>query len=184
MESLDYVSDDQFEEKFKVELDSFYNKNYTMSEMAFLQALEINKANHQTFEEGLILHVLGRINYELEQYERALDYYNQALALFQSLDRLERQAKALNNIGIVYDAMKEYGKAVETYQEALKISQQAESAEEEKRILHNLACNQYLQGLSGTVRDDSWRTMTTPLVSSFSIESPQRHDPSDPPKRK
>lgn len=63
----------------------------------------------------------GSINVELNQFEEARKYYNDALLLNQLIGIEEYNAVLYNNLGIIYKEEGEYDKAHELYMKALEI---------------------------------------------------------------
>jgi len=80
----------------------------------------------QTKEEGQALYneALGLQNLAQtsEDLKKAVEKYEQALAIFQQLEYLEGIAATANNLGIVYAAWGQYDKAVEYFEKSLAIS--------------------------------------------------------------
>ncbi|MGJ5635019.1 tetratricopeptide repeat protein, partial [Nostoc sp. CALU 1950] len=60
----------------------------------------------------------------LGQYPKALEFYQQALAIRQKIGDRAGVGTTLNNIGAIYKSLGQYPKALEFYQQALAISQQ------------------------------------------------------------
>uniref|UniRef100_UPI0037040136 tetratricopeptide repeat protein n=1 Tax=Halomicronema hongdechloris TaxID=1209493 RepID=UPI0037040136 len=58
------------------------------------------------------------------QYEQALDYYQEALAIRQEIGDRSGEGTTRNNIGAVYDNLGQYESALDYYQEALAIRQE------------------------------------------------------------
>ncbi|NEP51535.1 MAG: CHAT domain-containing protein, partial [Moorea sp. SIO3C2] len=61
---------------------------------------------------------------DLGDYSQALDYFNQANAIFTKIGAKEGIAETLTNIGTVYQKQKQYPKSLQFYQQSLAISQQ------------------------------------------------------------
>ncbi|CAF4004191.1 unnamed protein product, partial [Adineta steineri] len=87
----------------------------------------INLLKH-TFDErekGNIYYQLGHIKDSQELHDKALDYYQQALTIYE--DKLSPDhsniATCYNNIGLAYDNMGDYQKALPFYEKALDIYQ-------------------------------------------------------------
>ena len=102
--------------------------------------------------EASVLHNFGGVYYDLGQYDRALNFYNQSLDISKALDNKEAQGRSLNNIGLTYEAQKQYAKALETYQQALIARREAEDRPGEAATLNNIGLvytklNQASQGV-------------------------------------
>jgi tetratricopeptide (TPR) repeat protein len=67
---------------------------------------------------------LGIAYDSLSQYQQAIEYNQQALALFQQIGDRNGEAKALLNLGVAYHSLSQYQRATEHYQQALPIFQQ------------------------------------------------------------
>lgn len=54
-------------------------------------------------------------------YPEAIGFYDETLKYWEYSNDLEKQSKALNNIGIIYRLLDEYDKAIEVYQRSIEI---------------------------------------------------------------
>ncbi len=88
--------------------------------------------------EGRSLTGLGAISRSFGQYEPALDYYQQALAINQEIGDRQGEGVTLNNIGLVYDNLGQYQPALDTYQQALAIRQEIGDRNGEGTTLNNI----------------------------------------------
>ena len=68
------------------------------------------------------LFYLGDVYRALEQYEKAGDYYQQALTNFRAENTKNGEYRSLYNLGIVYQNLKEFERAREFYEQALVIA--------------------------------------------------------------
>lgn len=88
-------------------------KDYTGSEINTVKAIELFKPLQKDLQLYLCYNNLGSITKELEEFDRALDYYKSAR---EYLDRLPGEHNFLhslqNNIGVVYQEMGEHRKAI------------------------------------------------------------------------
>ena len=55
------------------------------------------------------------------QYARALEYFKQAISIFEELDLINNVASLLNNIGAVYYNQKNYKQAAEYFNNSIVI---------------------------------------------------------------
>ena len=70
---------------------------------------------------GTTLANLGKAYHGLGQYDRALEYYQQALAIHREIkDRID-EGEYLISLGLLYDDLGQYDQALKTLQESLKI---------------------------------------------------------------
>ncbi|MEQ9545624.1 MAG: tetratricopeptide repeat protein, partial [Marinobacter sp.] len=70
--------------------------------------------------------------------QQALDYYNQALPLFQAVGDRRGEATTLNNIGRVYSSLGQKQQALDYYNQALPLFQAVGDRGGEARTLNNI----------------------------------------------
>jgi len=70
---------------------------------------------------------IGSIYMILQQYEKSLDYYNEALLIQQKLNNTHRLAVNNQNIGVAYEEMGFLDKAFKYYEKALDYDEQLDS---------------------------------------------------------
>jgi tetratricopeptide (TPR) repeat protein len=89
-----------------------------------LWVLEQKKREFSNEYDASLLNNLGYTMYSAGDYLKAIDYYQEALAIWKDLygDKHQEVAIPLNNLGVVYTALGDPHKATECYQEALVIS--------------------------------------------------------------
>lgn len=97
-------------------------------------------AEEQLAERGQIATFsnLGQIYYSQGQYEQALQFHQQALALSRQSGDQINQAIALNNLGYVYDRLKQLDRALQFYQQALEIYRKVKDRAGEGVVLSNI----------------------------------------------
>jgi CHAT domain-containing protein len=88
--------------------------------------------------ETATLNNIGRVYDALGQKQKALEFFQEALPIFQAMGYSAGEAVTLNNIGSVYDALGQKQKALEFYQEALPIFQAVGDRAREANTLKNL----------------------------------------------
>jgi CHAT domain-containing protein/Tfp pilus assembly protein PilF len=81
---------------------------------------------------------LGVAYRSLGQYPKAIEYYQQSLAIFKEIGDREGEALSLNNLGVAYRSLGQYPKAIEYYQQSLAIFKEIGDREGEARSLNNL----------------------------------------------
>ncbi|OQY52113.1 MAG: hypothetical protein B6247_17800 [Candidatus Parabeggiatoa sp. nov. 2] len=64
---------------------------------------------------------IGVVYTKLGDYPKALDFFQQALAIFRDIGDKSGQGKVLTNIGVVYKNLGDYPKALDFFQQALAI---------------------------------------------------------------
>ena len=89
--------------------------------------------------EGDALSNIGKIYSDLADWQKALEFYRQALPVFQSSPDLKQgEAKTLNNIGIAYSRAGEQEKALEYLQQALPMHHDGRDKISEVFTLNNI----------------------------------------------
>lgn len=88
--------------------------------------------------EGATLNNIGAIYDDLGQYQTALEYFEQALAIRQKLGDLYGEGDTLNNIGETYRNQGQYQLALDYYQQALAIALQLGDGSSEGTLLNNI----------------------------------------------
>ena len=103
------------------------------------EALQIWEKLNNTKEIAQSLNVLGTLYYSLEQHEKALPYYENALKILREYKiSSEIITSVLTNIGNIYNSTGKYEKAIPYFEEALYISREIKSSEDEAASLNNL----------------------------------------------
>ncbi|TRU44988.1 MAG: tetratricopeptide repeat protein, partial [Microcystis aeruginosa Ma_QC_Ch_20071001_S25] len=67
---------------------------------------------------------LGNAYYFLGEYQKAIEFYQQSLAIFQRIGDRGGEAYSYNNLGNVYNSLGEYQKAIEFHQQSLAIKRE------------------------------------------------------------
>nr|NQU92714.1 tetratricopeptide repeat protein [Bacteroidota bacterium] len=106
--------------------------DYSQSVAYYQNALEIFTAlseqhpGNPVYSEGIanILGNIGTIYYHQESYIKAVEYWEKAIGVIQTLNIPHAEAQLLNNIGVIYSEKKELGKALEYFNKALEIFEQ------------------------------------------------------------
>ncbi|MEG4208048.1 CHAT domain-containing protein [Microcoleus sp. Pol7_A1] len=97
-------------------------------------------------EEAFTLNNIGGVYSDLKENQKALEYYNQSLSLFQTGGNRSGEAITLTNIGRVYDELGEKQKALEYYSQSLPLSRAVGNRSQEARTLYSMAYVKYAQG--------------------------------------
>ncbi|MEQ9359471.1 CHAT domain-containing protein, partial [Coleofasciculus chthonoplastes] len=84
------------------------------------------------------LNNIGSVYDTIGQPQQALDYYNQALPIFQEVGDLSGEAAILNNIGSVYDTIGQPQQALDYYNQALPIRREVSDLSGEAGTLNNI----------------------------------------------
>ncbi|WP_353737611.1 MULTISPECIES: tetratricopeptide repeat protein, partial [unclassified Microcystis] len=64
---------------------------------------------------------LGNVYYSLGEYQKAIEFHQQSLAITREIGDRGGEAASYNNLGTVYRSLGEYQKAIEFYQQSLAI---------------------------------------------------------------
>ena len=139
-------------------------------------ALEIHEKIHARRFQSRSLLLIGNINRKLANYDKAHEYFQQALSIQREIKNPQGdEAEALTNIGFLYIDMSDFKKAVEVFEQALKISYETKTLGLQWRIQYGLANAKAKSGdFSGAVAffDQALDTLED-LRSGFSDRSEQ-----------
>ena len=84
------------------------------------------------------LNNLGWVYMDLGQYDRALEYFQQALAFSREIKDRGGEAASLHNLGVAYGNLGQYDRAMDYYQQALAIKREIKDRRAEGDSLNNL----------------------------------------------
>ncbi len=110
------------------------------------EAQNISKIISWKMGEGYSFNQMGIINGIMSNYSTALNYFNQALALYKEIKNRIGISNVLGNIGIIYMNQSNFAKALEFYFEALKIDEEIGNKEAVGKHLSNIGIIYYNQG--------------------------------------
>jgi len=82
---------------------------------------------------------LGKIRQSLSEFDKALNYYQQALVIKQKLGDRLGEAKVLNNIGILLSNLGDKQSAMKNYEQSLSILQEIQASTSSGQVVHNIA---------------------------------------------
>ena len=77
--------------------------------------------------EGNALGNLGLAYSDLGEYQKAIEYYEQALEIAREIGDKQGEGNALCNLGVAYDFLGEYQKAIKYHTQYLEIARKGES---------------------------------------------------------
>lgn len=99
--------------------------------------LGLAKSENET-DKDFILNSLGLVYLNQGQYDKALEYTQQALPINREVGNRAGEANSLNNVASIYIILGVYDKALEYLQQALPISREIGDAVGEAKLLSNL----------------------------------------------
>ncbi|MBD1879937.1 tetratricopeptide repeat protein [Coleofasciculus sp. FACHB-T130] len=109
-------------------LQQLRNNQLPEAAQSFQKALEVERKGSNRKQEAFISRLIGWSYTDLGQHTQALDYFQQALAIYREMgDRnsggsyasRREELSTLDNIGWSYVALKQYPQALESFQQAL-----------------------------------------------------------------
>lgn len=122
-------------------------KDYAGSEASTIRALSYFESTNDLRYMASANNNLGLIANELEKYDEAIKYHNNALAYRRKVKGKKLEIGSLNNIGLAYRNKGEYDRAKKYFKEALLYKEELKSLPKTKaRILDNLAKTRFLSG--------------------------------------
>ncbi|MEH2033520.1 MAG: tetratricopeptide repeat protein [Nostoc sp.] len=83
-------------------------------------SVQAQTSQDQTAEADRLLQQ-GNQQFNISQYQAAIQSWQKALAIYQELKNRNGQANSLNNLGLAYNQLGQYAKAIELYQQSLAI---------------------------------------------------------------
>ncbi|MGB3517256.1 MAG: tetratricopeptide repeat protein, partial [Elainellaceae cyanobacterium] len=78
---------------------------------------------------------LGNAHHALSQYAKAIEYYEQNLAIAREIGDRRGEGNALGGLGNAYDGLSQYAKAIEYHEQRLAIAREVGDCSEEGRAL-------------------------------------------------
>ena len=111
--------------------------DYAGAIQEYQQAYLLDKVSHLQ-NAGTDLNDIGAVYNHLSQYNTAVDFFQQALAIEREVKNKNGEATLLNNLGSAYDSLSQYDKAIDFFQQALIINREVKSMAGEAGTLNNL----------------------------------------------
>ncbi|NEZ54444.1 tetratricopeptide repeat protein [Adonisia turfae] len=71
---------------------------------------------------AIILNSLDRLWTDLGDYDKAIDYHKQSLAIDEELGQMQGVGASLGNLGIIYSSIGEYETAIQYHEQHLKVA--------------------------------------------------------------
>jgi signal transduction histidine kinase len=121
-------------------------KDYTGSEITTTNAIALLKPLNEYKQLYVAYNNLGIIFNELEEYDKALEYYERANHFLQQTEKKKLFPSLWNNIGVVYHNKEEYGRAIDFYKRGISGIVKKDDPKLYAMILDNLAYSQFRSG--------------------------------------
>ena len=112
----------------------------------FLAASVLYRQIGDKINEGQSLVLTGLMSFNLGEPQSALNYYNQALTIFESISDKYWLSVIYSNIGLVYSRIGERQKALEFYEKSLPFARDIGDKESEGTLLGNIGAVYYNLG--------------------------------------
>ena len=81
---------------------------------------------------------IGIVYQKLGEYQKAIQFYEQALEILRRVEDVQGESNTLNCLGSAFCSMGEYLKAIEFHERSLEIAQRIKDAQGEKSALSNI----------------------------------------------
>ncbi len=107
------------------------------------ELLRLTKLKGNKSEIASVLNQLGLAYNNVEDFDRAMNYFNQSVSVAEGIDDRKALSIYLNNIGNSYFTQKKYGKALEFYQRSLEIKREIAYQTGEALTLYNMGNTHY-----------------------------------------
>ncbi len=125
--------------------------NHPAALESYLKAIDLwkkAKLSEKEFQDrhSRTLTNIGHLYTETSNYEKALDYYFQALDLLPNTPDPHVQATLLRSIGSVYEYLQEFDKAIDFFKQSLEIVRKTKNALGESATRYNLGNTLWLKG--------------------------------------
>jgi CHAT domain-containing protein/tetratricopeptide (TPR) repeat protein len=112
----------------------------------YARALDVFQRNGRTYQQGLVVNVMGLMSAEGGNYPPALEYFQQAVRLFEQVSDSHMLLSAIINIGSMQDLLGQPQSAFETYDRGLAIARKQNDAVREGDLQNNIGKLQYDTG--------------------------------------
>lgn len=119
----------------------FYNNmgQYDKAMEGYIAALAVlDTIDQEPFRKADILRDIGKINYFQGNYEKSIEYYNQAFTIYENTSDNLYMSYVLNDLGNTYTEMKRWKEAIEEYQKSLALSEKYNYVDNTANVLSNL----------------------------------------------
>ncbi|MEO0405852.1 MAG: tetratricopeptide repeat protein [Cyanobacteria bacterium P01_A01_bin.135] len=87
---------------------------------------------------GHTLTAIGAVLSDVGQYQTAIEYHEQALAIMREIEDRAGEGITLGNLGVVYEILSQYQEAIDLYEQRLAIAREVDDRTGESYTLGNL----------------------------------------------
>ncbi|WP_421787058.1 EAL domain-containing protein [Hyphobacterium sp.] len=124
----------------------------------FQAAYEVYAVIGEARSQAIVLQSIGSIYNDARQYERAIEYFEDAADRYHD-NNLD--LAAFNNLGNAYTALEQFEPALESYERALGIAEEIQSGLLQARILNNIA--------SMHIAAEDWTAADNAITRAFNV---------------
>ncbi len=107
------------------------------------QALPLFRASGNAYRQALTLLSIGFAYAQLNEFRRALRYFNETLSLAQNLKERRLEAATETFLGGMHDVLGDIGKALDHYNRALTLSRESGNRQAEGSSLNNIGATYF-----------------------------------------
>ncbi|RYC52731.1 tetratricopeptide repeat protein [Flagellimonas olearia] len=119
----------------------FYNNmgQYDRAMEGYIAALAVlDTIDEEPFRRADIQRDIGKLNYFQGNYEKSIEYFRQALAIYEETSDNLYQSYVLNDLGNAYVEMEDLDKGLEAYQKSRRISEEFNYLDNTANVLANV----------------------------------------------
>jgi CHAT domain-containing protein/tetratricopeptide (TPR) repeat protein len=129
---------EQADADYQAGADAYGAGEPTQAIQSLMVALDLYRGLRDRLNEGGCLFYIGLCFDSLSEYRTAMDYYEEALAVFLELDARPGEAMSLNNLGNCYYSLSDYHKSIDCHERSLAIRRELSDRAGEAMSLNNL----------------------------------------------
>lgn len=120
------TAEDTLKTLILIDIGKVYENNYEIDSSIIYYEKALNLSVDINFKRGIAdaNYNLGHAYYQFSYYELSVNYYTDALKVYEKSGDIENKVSCLTGIGNVYTVKAQYGKAMDYYLRALKISKE------------------------------------------------------------
>ncbi|MFX1313303.1 MAG: tetratricopeptide repeat protein [Promethearchaeota archaeon] len=134
-------------QKYKLSIELYYSlKELNATIRCSEKGLKLAEEENDYSAKSYFLNYLGLVNQITGSYDKALEYYSQALQIDDQMEDSMGKATDLNNIGSIYLTRGEYDLATNTYKQGLEIAERIEDSSGMIATLNNLGRIKEIKG--------------------------------------